>query len=99
MLIPKQMCQLLTGRLPVQLPSAYTVCYPFMEAGCAHDSLYTGEPHIVSDDIAYPRESDCDTPALELLNQTEQLVTRTDVDEVDRTEIQKHLFHVRSCGQ
>jgi len=70
-----------------------------MEVGFANDSLYTGEPHIVSDNVAHPRESDCDTPALKLLDQTEHLVTRTDVDEVDRTEIQKHSFHVWSLGQ
>ena len=70
-----------------------------MEVGCVHDCLNPSEPHIVPDDVAYARERDFDTSTLKLLDETEQLVGRTDIDEVDRTEIQKHPFHVRSRSQ
>jgi len=41
-----------------------------MEVGHTYDSLYPCEPHIVSDNVAHPRESECDTSALELLDES-----------------------------
>jgi hypothetical protein len=51
-----------TGRLPLQ--SAHSICYPLMEVRRAHDGLYPGKPHIVSDNVAHTRESEGDTLAL-----------------------------------
>src|SRR5262249_4357307 len=43
------------GLTAVLLPSTHPVCYPFIEVGRTHNSLYPGKPHIVSDDVAHPR--------------------------------------------
>jgi hypothetical protein len=66
----KSRAYLLTKRLAVQLPSTDPICYPFMEVGHAYDGLYPCEPHIVSDNVAHSRESECDTPALERLDES-----------------------------
>src|ERR1700730_1804973 len=64
-----------------------------------HDSFYPGKPHIVSDNVAYTRESDGDTSALQLFDKTQQLVTCTNVDEVDGTEIYEHSLDVLPHSQ
>src|SRR5262245_51162537 len=48
------------GLTAVLLPSTHPVCYPFIEVGRAHSSLYSRKPHIVSDDVAHPCERDRD---------------------------------------
>ena len=56
----------LTGpaRAVLPLQGAHPICYPLMEVRRAHDSLYPGKPHIVSDNVAHTRESEGDTLAL-----------------------------------
>ncbi len=44
-------------------PSAYPICYPFMEVRGAHNSLYPSNPHIISDNVAHTSESEGDTSA------------------------------------
>ena len=49
------------ARAVLPLQGAHTICYPLMEVRRAHDSLYPGKPHIVSDNVAHTRESEGDT--------------------------------------
>ena len=57
-------------RTALPLPSAHTIRCPFIEIARSHDCLYPGEPHIVSDGVAHARESNADTPALQLFDET-----------------------------
>ena len=81
------------------LPIPYGVCYPFVEVGRTHDSLYAGKPHVVSDSVEHTRQSEANTPILQFFGQIQQLVACADVNEADRTEIQKHSLHVWPSSQ
>src|SRR5262249_21371406 len=48
------------GSTAILLPSTHPVCYPFIEVGRAHSSLYSSKPHTVSDNVAHPCENDHD---------------------------------------
>ena len=64
-----QLALLTDGLTAILLPSTHAVCYPFIEVERAHNSLYPGKPHIVSDDVAHPCESDRDALVFYLLDE------------------------------
>ena len=46
------------------LPGAHSIGDPFMEIAWSYDCLYSCTPHIVSDRVAHPHESNSDPSGL-----------------------------------
>ena len=57
-------------RVALLLPSAHPICDSFIEIKRAHDSLYIGTPHVVSDSVAHARKREADTSLLQLFDET-----------------------------
>ena len=80
----------------LELQCSHSICYPLMEIARTHNNLDPKEPHVVADRVAHARQSKGATSALEFLNETEQLIACTNVDEVDLTKVEKHPLYLRS---
>src|SRR6516165_1344036 len=77
------------------LPGPHAIGHPLVEVRRAHDRLDAPEPHPLADWVAHTGERDTDAAALRLLDEVQERVTGSGVDEVHRTSVQQHLLRRR----
>ena len=87
------------GNAALLLPSADAIRGPFIEIACSDHCLDPGTFHVVSNRIANTDKGNARPRFLQLVDETKEFISRTDVDEVDGRAIQKHTLDVWPCGQ
>ena len=66
----------------VLLPGAHAIGQTFVEVARAHEGLYASKPHSLSYLVAHPGEGEGDALALQPLDEAQQCVAGSAVDEV-----------------
>ncbi len=77
------------------LPGAHAVGHAFVEVGRTNGSLYAPEPHPLPYFVAHAGEGEGDALALQLLDGVQQRVAGSNVDEVHRLRVKKHMLRRR----